>query len=88
LEKEWPNGRGLYVSNDKSLMMKINYIDHLEILIDQSKKTYVEEYEVMKPPKDKPDEKPVRTIERKYTFDYCNIFKAYKNLCEAHKMIE
>jgi protein-arginine kinase len=74
LNKEWPNGRALYVSNDKSLVMKINYIDHLEMLIDQNKVMYVEEIEVMKPPPNKPDEKPVKTIERKYTYDYCNIF--------------
>lgn len=34
LEKDWPNGRALYVNNDKSFVMKINFIDHLEILIN------------------------------------------------------
>lgn len=83
LEKEWPNGRALSVSNDKSLVMKINYIDHLEMQIDQTKLMYVEEVEVMKPPPNEPDAKPVKTIERKYTFDYCNIFQAYEDLCSA-----
>lgn len=87
LGKNWPDGRAIYVSNDKSFVMKINYIDQLEIIIDQTKIMHVEEIEVMKPPKDKPNDKPVKTIERKYTFDYCNILKAYKNLCDASEMI-
>ena len=68
--------------------MKINYIDQLEIMIDQNKYQYVEEIEVMKPPPDKPDEKPVKTIERRYTYDFCDILKAYQNLCKASQMIE
>lgn len=34
LDKDWPNGRALYVNGDKSFVMKINFIDHLEIIIE------------------------------------------------------
>jgi hypothetical protein len=39
LDKDWPNGRAIYVgkstNGDKTFIMKINYIDHLEIIIEQ-----------------------------------------------------
>jgi hypothetical protein len=50
LDKDWPNGRALYVSGNKTFVMKINFIDHLEIMIDQRKITHVEDVEVMRPP--------------------------------------
>ena len=38
LDLDWPNGRALYVgkseNGDKTFLMKINYVDHLELLID------------------------------------------------------
>lgn len=88
LDKDWPNGRALYVNGDKTFVMKINYIDHLEIIVEQYKITHVEEVEVMKPPPNNPDGKPVKSIERKFTFDYVDIFKAFNNICEASKVIE
>jgi hypothetical protein len=69
-------------------MMKINYVDHLEIVIEQKKKTYVEEVVVKKPPKDRPDKEPVETLERRYTYDLCDIFEGFDSLCRASKIIE
>ncbi len=69
-------------------MMKLNYVDHLEIVIEQKKITYSEEVEVMKPPPDKPDEAPVKTLERKYSYDLCDIFKGFESLCKASNIIQ
>lgn len=81
LDNDWPNGRAIYIARsnngDKTFLMKINYIDHLEIIVEQKKITHIEEVEVMKPPKDKPDEKPIKQIERKYTYDLCDIYKGF-----------
>lgn len=49
---------------------------------------YTEEIEVMKPPANDPNGKKMKFLERRYTFDYCDIFKAYQNLCEASALIE
>jgi len=41
----------------------------------------------MKPPPDKPDEAPVKTLERKYSYDLCDIFKGFESLCKASNII-
>lgn len=93
LDKDWPDGRALYVgkspNGDRTFLMKINYVDHLEILIDQKKITHIEEIEIEKPPdKNSTDGKPTKAIERRYTYDFCNIYEGYKKLCEVTALIE
>ena len=73
---------GISSDGDRTFLMKINYVDHLEIIIDQKKITHVEEKEVEKPPdKNSTDGKPIKTIERIYSFNFCDIFEGYNKLC-------
>jgi hypothetical protein len=35
LDKDWPDGRAIFVNNDKdnAITIKVNYIDHMEITV-------------------------------------------------------
>ena len=42
-DKDWPSGRGIFISDDLKLNVKVNNVDHLEIAYEQSREPIYKE---------------------------------------------